>query len=233
MDHLSTSFDEAWARFQALDSLRLVPDTLEGEWARGRAKYMAFLVPVDDPAARGHISRLVGRLADIPGVEPYPRSYWHLTVKGVGFRVPRPAQPDELSPENAAAIADAARDILAREAAFDTRLGLVSAFEGVVFAEARDGGHLAAMNAALLDNIPSLARYQYDTPNFLAHISIARFTSNEGLARLKTVLAALRQESTGPSFPVRRVDLISTRLSADAPSFDVVASYPLCDGSPG
>lgn len=231
MDHLSTSFDEAWARFQALDTLRVAPDTLEGEWARGRTDYLAFLAPIEDAAARAHISRLLDRLCGIAGVEPYAESYWHITVKGVGFRVPQPVQADEISPKAAGAIADAARGILARESAFEARAGRVNAFEGVVFVEVEDGGQLAVLNTLLMQRIPDVGRYQYDAPNFLPHISIARFTSGSGLAQVKPALAALREDGAGPSFPVRRVDFVSARLSAGAPAFDLVTSCPLRGGS--
>lgn len=228
MDRLSSSFAEAWTGFQALGSLRLVGDTLEGEWTRGRTDYLVFLVRVEDAAAGEHVARIIERLAGIPGLEPYPETYWHVTVKLVGFRVPSPQQPDELSPAAAEAIAAAARSALASEPAFAARIGRPNGFEGVVFLEVLDAGRLAALNARLLERVPGLTRAQFDSPHFLPHVSIARFASNDGLAQLKSTLAALRSEAAaGPTFTVRRVDLISARLSAAAPTFDVLASYDL------
>lgn len=86
MDDAATSFDDAWERFQARDSLRLMGDTLEWEWTRGRAQYLAFLVRVEDSGAREHLAQVAERLARIPSVEPYPDWYWHITVKGPASR---------------------------------------------------------------------------------------------------------------------------------------------------
>lgn len=226
MDAPSSSFEPAWARFQALDSL-LVNETLEWEWTRGRDQYLAFLVPIEEEAVRDHISRVIERIAGIPGVAPYPQRYWHITVKGLGFQVERPARPDELSLDDLNAIAETAAPVLAAQPAFEAHIGLASAFPEVVFLEVWDGGRVRDLNTLLLERLPRGFRYPFDGDAFLPHISIARFTSSDGLSRLKTALAALRDEPPGPPLTLRRVDLIRARLSPNTPTFEPLASYPL------
>ncbi len=227
MTGLTSSFAQTWARFQALDSVFLLPDTLEAAWARGRTQYLAFLVPIEDDSARRHISRVIARLRDLPGVELYPESYWHITVKGIGFEVPQPAGAEEVSPAGAERIAAAARSLLASQPAFPVELGLPNGFPEVVFMEALDGGSVRSLNTLLLEGVPGLFRYPIDGPVFLPHISIARFSSNDGLPGVKSALAELRAEGPGPSFRARHVQLIRARLSESAPTFEVVADYPL------
>lgn len=226
MTGLSSSFAQTWACFQALDSLLLLPDTLESAWPHGRTQYLAFLVRVEDAAARRHISRVIDRIRGLPGVEPYPQSYWHITIKGIGFEVPYPSSADEVSPAGAERIAAAARAVLAPQPAFQVELGLPNGFPQVVFLEALDGRHVRSLNTRLLE-VPEIIRYPIDGPVFLPHISIARFSSSESLAQLQAALAALREEGPGPSFRVSHVQLIRARLSDEAPTLQVIADYPL------
>ncbi len=227
MDSLSSEFEAAWAAFQTLDSLRLIEDTLESEWTRGRSDYLAFLVPIEDAGVRAHAARLVDRLSAIPGVQPYPEPYWHMTVKGLGFQVPHAAASDEISAPDAQRIADSARPVFSTTDGFDAQIGLASAFPKVVFLEVWNGLPIRQLNCRLLERIPGLVRYPFDGAVFLPHVSIARFTSSEGLAQLKRTITALRDEPPGPAFPVRKIDLIRARLSAGAPTFELLERYPL------
>jgi 2'-5' RNA ligase len=227
MDSFSRTFDEAWQRFLSLESLRLVEETLESEWRRGRSEYLAFLVPIEDEATRRHIASTIERLVGIPGVQPYQESYWHVTVKGVGFRMDHATKPDEVTPTVATAISAEANLALAPAESFEARLGRVNALDGVVCFEVEAEGRIQALNRRLLSSAPEMPNTAVDE-FFLPHVSIAHFTSDEGLAELKATLAKLRDESSGgPEFQISRVDLILARLSEAGPTFELVASYPL------
>ncbi|MDO8615074.1 MAG: 2'-5' RNA ligase family protein [Dehalococcoidia bacterium] len=235
MHETSPDFARAWQRFQALDCLRLAQDTLESEWTRGRTDYLAFLVPVADPAAQDHIARTIEGICGIAGVEAYPPSYWHITVKGAGFQVDSPALDDDVAASAIDGIIARARAIFAAEPPFDIRIGLANGFPEVVFLEVSDGGRVRALNSRLLQEVAGLARYPIDGRGFLPHISIARFISSDGLPQLKQALAQLRRGAGGPTFRVREVQLIRARLSGrrppvwaeTVPSFDLVASFQL------
>ena len=56
---------------------------------------------------------------------------------------------------------------------------------------------LGALNDRLAGNLDGLPVYPVDGPSFLPHISIARFSSQEGLSRLKDTLASYRLKSNG------------------------------------
>lgn len=227
MSTYSRTFDEAWQRFQNLNSLRLVEDTLEYEWKRGRTDYLAFLVPIEDEAAKRYVAQAIERIAAVPGVQPYEQSYWHITVKGVGFRVEAPGGPDEITPAQADEIAEVARAALESEPPFEATLGLVNALEGVVCLEVEAGGRVQRLNQQLLEAEPEMPRSPVDE-HFLPHVSIAHFTSNEGLEKLKQTLSEMRETTPcGPTFTVSRVDLILARLSESGPAFEPIASYEL------
>jgi 2'-5' RNA ligase len=223
----AASYDDAWSSFQERDSLRLAGDTLEWEFTRGRAQFLAFLIRVEDRAAREYLSAITERLSRIPGVEPYPDWYWHITVKGTGFQVIARTNDDDVLREDVPRIAGKARTLLANETAFEAQLRLPNAFAEVVIVEVADGGRVQAMNAKLLESLPELARYPFDGATFLPHVSIARFRSNEGLEELKSTLAELRKQPPGPSFMAGRVEFIRAWLSEEIPEFDSIAAYPL------
>jgi 2'-5' RNA ligase len=229
IDH-TPEFAAAWARFQQLDALLLAGDTLEYEWTRGRAQYLAFLVRLDDPAARAYVSRLQERIAGISGVELYPDWYWHVTVKGAGFQVIKRTHDDDVLRQDVPRIAAQARELLSREPAVQARLGPANGFSEVIFIEVHDGGRVRELNALLTERLP-VPRYPIDGAGiFLPHVSIARFTSNDGLAQLKDTLAALRNEDPGPALTLARVEFVKVWLSEALPEFDTLATYPLAPG---
>jgi len=227
MEALAGEFEAAWAQFQDLNNLRLVPDTLEAEWTRGRDTYLAFLVPVDDPHVAEHLRKLVRAVEDIPGVDPYPEAYWHMTIKGAGFENQKADRPEDVSPGNVRSIAEAARALFAQQPPFEARVGLAAAFPEVVFAEVWDALPVRELNERVLRAIPALVRYPFDGPHFLPHVSIARFTSHQGLSRLKETVASLREEGAGPKFSVRQIRFIRAHLSKLAPTFETIESYRL------
>ena len=226
MPELASSFDDAWARFQALDGLRLRGDTLEWEWSRGRAQWLTFLARVEDAGPRDYLRGLTERLAGIPGVETYPDWYWHVTIKGIGFQVIKRTRDDEVLRERVSSIVRAARDVIASRPAFEIQLRQPSGFPEVVFVEVHDRGAVRALNEALCNGL-DVPRYPIDGAAFLPHISVARFESNEGLAELKATLGELRGGGPGPAFPVRRVELIRAWLTDEMPEFETLSAYQL------
>jgi 2'-5' RNA ligase len=227
MDTLQREFEAAWAGFQTLDSLRLLPDTLESEWMRGRDRYLAFLCPVTDPSVVAHLHEAVRSIEGIEGVEPYPEEYWHMTVKGIGFEVEAPAQPDDVAYADIAGIAGAAREIFAAQPAFDVGIGPLSAFPEVVLAEVRNSIPVRDLNRRVLEAMPGLVRYPFDGETFLPHVSVARFTSNEGLPELKETIGRLREAPPGPMFRLAEVQLVRARLSERAPTLEAIETYAL------
>jgi len=227
MEALRSEFDAAWAQFQTLDSLRLVPETLEAEWSRGHDTYLAFLVAIDDSAVVEHVRKLIRALEGIPGVEPYPEDYWHVTIKGIGFENENPGRREEISSRAVRLAADAARGLFAEQAPFRARIGRVAAFPEVVFAEVWDALPVRELNERVLEMVPTLVRYPFDGPHFLPHVSLARFTSHDGLSKLRETVTRMREAGAGPQFSVREIRLIRAHLSERAPTLETIETYAL------
>jgi 2'-5' RNA ligase len=227
MDNLQREFDAAWASFRNLDSLRLLPDTLESEWMRGRDSYLAFLIPVRNPPVVEYLRNAVGTIEGIPGVEAYPGDYWHITVKGIGFETNEASQPGDVAYADIDGIAGVAGEIFAAQPAFDVEIGPLSAFPEVVFAEVRNSIPVRNLNRRIIELMPGVIRYPFDGEVFLPHVSIARFTSSEGLSKVKDTLAAERGVAVGPTLRVAEVQLVRAHLSERAPTLEPIETYPL------
>ncbi|MEX0786541.1 MAG: 2'-5' RNA ligase family protein [Dehalococcoidia bacterium] len=227
MPDLASSFEDAWARLRNLDALQLVGDAAEQEFAKGRAQALTFQIRIENPAARDYIKQAIEHLGSIPGVDPLPDWFWHVTIKMAGFQVIKRTNDDDVLREDVPRLAREAREIITTSPAFEARLGLPNAFASVVFVEVLDEGRMAALNRVLLDGVSGIARYPIDGDGYLPHVSIARFRSNEGLDELKSKLAELRAGEGGASFSVARVEFVKAWVSEDPPEFDVQATYQL------
>ncbi len=237
MENLAPSFDDAWERFVALplasgtpaESLRLLEDSLEVPWFEGRDTYLAFVAAIDDAAVQRHIERVIARICSVPGIEPYPPPYWHITLKGLGFQVASPHEQDELAERDIRRIAKSARPLLKREPPVAARIGLPNAFAEVVFLEVWDGGLLARLNSILL-GVPGMPSFAVDVPLYLPHVTVARIAPGAHLAGIRDALAALRSEPPGPPFTLTRLDLVRARLSEAVPVLERQEAYELGRG---
>jgi 2'-5' RNA ligase len=224
-----TSFDDAWRQFLASPSVRL--DDLERAGrAGGRAQLLVFLVRVSDERAVERLLRVRDALDGIPGVDPFPQEYWHVTVKLCGFQVIRRTREDDVLRDQIPLLLGQAAGALRREEAFEVELGRVNAFPSAVFVEVDDGGRLGRLNHALTEALPSVHRYDVDGDGYLPHVTAARFTGQEGLAELKERLTRLHEERGGSLF-VQQVDFVRVWLTEEYPGFDTVRSFPLAAAS--
>jgi 2'-5' RNA ligase len=221
-------FAPSWQSFLALDELLIAGD--HDAWSRGRAQYLTFLVRIEDAAARDYIAGAIEAIADIQGVEPFPDWSWHITVKGAGFQVIKRTLDDDILREDVPRISGKARALLTKHEAFDARIGPINCFSEGPIIEVHDGGRITRLNTELLESMsgPELERGPYDGAEFLPHITIARFTSNDALARMKERLTSMRERpEAGPTMQVRRIDFVKAWLSEEVPEFDNIATYAL------
>lgn len=220
------SYAEVWDGFLARDAVVLAEQTIE-PFARGRAQHLTFLVRVEDAAARAYAAGVIDRIADVPGVEPFPDWYWHVTIKGAGFQTIKRVYDDDILRQDVPRMSSQAKAVFDRASAFDAEIGPPNGFPGGVILEVHDGGAVRALNEQLLEHVTGIPRYEFDGAPFLPHISITRFRSAEGLALLKERLAALRTEPPGPRLPVRRIELVKAWVTEEVPELETLASYQL------
>jgi 2'-5' RNA ligase len=222
------SFDEAWQQFLDAPSIQIHDLERDGR-AQGRTQFLAFLVRASDPEVVERLRRLRDGLAGIPGVDPFPEEYWHVTVKLCGFQVVRRTREDDILQGEVPLLLGRAAAALRREESFTVELGRVNAFPTAVFVEVDDDGRLARLNRLLTDALPSLPHYESDGDGYLPHITIARFTGQEALDEVKERLGALRQERGG-SLAVGNVEFVRVWLIEEYPERETVRTFPLVAG---
>jgi 2'-5' RNA ligase len=223
----AAEYEAAWTRFHSLSGLIHGFETIDSPWARGRDRYGAFLVRVEDPAARDHLRPLAERLATVPALTLYPERYWHITIKTLGFLVTEATSPDEVQDASLASIVEAASTVFDAQPPFDLRIGPINAFPDVVIAEIWDDGAVRRLNTALLDAMPGLLRHPFDGPHFLPHVSLARYASNGALDKLKATLSDLRDVGPGPTLHVPAIELITAHIGHEAPLLETTHTFPL------
>lgn len=150
----------------------------------------------------------------------------HITLRPVGFQVIAKRRPDDVSREEAAAIAGQAARVLRGVKRIDAALGPVNVFPDALVLEVADAGALAALHDAL----PGVA--SGEPVPFLPHVTIATFASPGAAAPLRERLPALRDAAAVP-MQVRRVELVRRWfVDADEEEFadaglETVRSYRL------
>ena len=153
-------------------------------WRPGRSFYTWHLTFADSAAVTGLVTSYADLLAAVPGIDPVPPKWLHLTMQGVGFadRVPA-ADLDE--------IVLAAESRLARTAAFQVTVGPAVLDAETIqlpvtpvrpLQDLRDRLRAAIGDVWGPDAIPEL-------PQLNPHISLAYFNTPSPAAPLRTLVA--------------------------------------------
>jgi 2'-5' RNA ligase len=114
---------------------------------------------------------------DVPGLDVIPPRWLHLTMQGIGFT-------DEVSPQDAGAITESARDRLAELAPFDATLGPAVIDPEVVRLRVTPAEPVARVRAAIRAAIADVwgpDRVPENEAGFTPHVSLA-YSSADGPA---------------------------------------------------
>lgn len=158
---------EDWRRYAQLG--QLVNHWDRPGWTPGRHSYH-WLIGLDDGALRELAAHCQAQLADLSQLDPVPLSSLHITLQRAGFA-------DEISRNNALAIAEAARELCRSLSPFVLRVGPLAGSAGAVRFSA--GPHEAvrqvrdSVRTAIVQvHGPGDLTSERPTP-FLPHVSIA------------------------------------------------------------
>lgn len=225
-----STFAEAWQQFLRLTTVESA-DQSRWRLARGRAMLIAFIAPLLDSPLAGEVEALQARLSDLACIEPYPRDLLHITVKLGGFQVVLQTMDDDIPRANLPAIADSAARVISTTPAFTAQVGPINAFPDAVFLEIEDHGQLKDLHLRLCEEVKGLHLYPTEVENYLPHISIARFRSQDDLSQLKKRLAALRVERPRiGEIEIDSIDMARIIMATDPPEIQTLqTTYLLAD----
>jgi len=165
------------------------------------------------------------KLSTIPCVDPFPRDYFHVTVKGCGFLAKSEKHEDDILIENLQKIVSQAKEVLQTFYKFNAVLSKLSIFSEVVLIEVHDEGKIGELNKEL-QAIPEIKKMRFDYPNLLPHISIAQFQNNQEFARLISYLEELRETEFG-ELTVSYVELVNAHLFGKYPILKIIRAFRL------
>lgn len=209
------SSEDVEARFSAVWDRRRQPPRIlrswvDTEWAKGRRRYLAFLIRVNDAMVVPKVLDLQRALEAFPCIDPLPIHYFHITVKGVGFLEPSKQYADDVVAADVDRIIDQAAAVLKAVPSFKACLSRLTYFSEVICLEVHEANHIRSMNRALLA-VPGVARLPNDYPRFLPHFSVTQFRSDEGFDGVIDYLEAHRATSLG-GLTLNTVDLVIAHL---------------------
>jgi len=195
-----------------------------GGWSRGRGEYLTFVIRVEDEKVAGKILDIQKRLSVISCVDPFPKDYFHVTVKGGGFLVETKKSNDEVSRENVAEIMSQADKALMGTKAFQISLKRLNVFSDVVFVEVHDDGKIRKIHKLLKEQVNFLRSSKFEGESFVPHLSICGFKNEKEFNKLLKALEKFRNTSFG-SFHVNSLDLIIAHLNHKYPVLETIHTF--------
>ncbi len=201
-------------------------DWVDNALARGRNQYMTFQIRIRDGKVIQKINEIQDKLSAIPCVDPFPKDYLHITVKGCGFPVESAIYEDDILMGNLPRIVSQAKEVLQGFQRFNVLLPKLNIFSEVVVAEVHDEGKIGELNKEL-QAVPEIQKKKkFDYPNLLPHISIAQFQNNQEFSRLISYLEELRETEFG-ELSVNCIELVSAHLSGKYPILKTIHALKL------
>lgn len=185
----------AWRQFLREGRVRSAYEAW-AEKARGRARYLTVVMPVRDEGIVARVQALQERLRVVPYLDLHPPHSLHLTVRSLGFRVARRALPDEVDEELLPRVLAAVAEVARLTPPFVVRLRRLNSWDTAPFVEARSGGRILAIRAALAERLPFLQDFNYEG-GFLPHLTLGYYTANGPNDVAVAALRPLRYREVG------------------------------------
>ena len=227
MEHSNPSITEKfranWERRKKAKP-EIMKSWTNNDWAKGRTKYLTFIVRVREEKLVEKIRCVQKQLSSVPCVDPFPEDYLHITVKGCGFLAESPEHEDDIPVEKLQTIIDQATEIL-QTPRFRIHLPKLNLFPSVVFLEVHDNGRIGEMNREL-QSICGIRRMRFDFPLFLPHISVAQFQSEQEFDRLINYLERFRDVEFGET-ATGSIELVIAHINGRYPQLESIHAFEL------
>ena len=223
-DRAEKRFADVWGERNRIQP-EIMNDWVDNDWAKGRNQYLTFLIRIRDEKLIQKIIEIQDKLSTVPCVDPFPKDYFHITVKGCGFPVESEIYEDDIPIENSQKIVSQAKEVLQTFHKFNVVLPKLNIFSEVVLIEVHDEGKIGELNKGL-QAIPEIKKMKFDYPNLLPHISIAQFQNNQEFTRLISYVEKLRETEFG-ELTINHIELVNAHLSGSYPTLKTIHAFKL------
>jgi 2'-5' RNA ligase len=150
------------------------------------------------------------KLVAFPCIDPFPKHYFHITVKGVGFLTQSKQHSDDLLKTDVEKVVCQTKDVLKSFTHFEASLTNLNYFSEVICIEVHDNNQIREMNKALLE-VSEITQMDIDYPRFLPHFSVAQFKNDERFDELIDYLEEHRKTQFG-KLTLNAIDLVIAHL---------------------
>jgi len=223
---LNDAFAKIWRLRKDIRPVVHEGEWIKGGWAGGRSEYLTFLIKIDSEEIVERIRDVQKKLSVASCIDPFPKEYFHITVKGGGFLVRTRKSSDEISGENIVKIMSQASKTLEYVKPFRVRLKRLNIFSDVVFVEVHDNNAIKKIHKSLKERVDFLGSFRYEEDSFIPHLSICGFKNEKEFGKLLKILEKLRNTSFGV-FEVDSLDLVIAHLNHKYPILETIHAYPL------
>ncbi len=223
-DKTVSRFADVWRERNRIQP-EIMNDWVDNDWTKGRNQFLTFLIRIKDEKLIRKIIEIQDKLSTIPCVDPFPKDYLHITVKGCGFPVESEIHEDDILIENLQKIVSQAKEVLQAFHKFNVLLPKLNIFSEVVLIEVHDEAKIGELNKGL-QAIPEIKKMKFDYPILLPHISIAQFQNNQEFTGLISYLEELRETEFG-ELTVNYIELVNAHLSGRYPTLKTIHALKL------
>jgi 2'-5' RNA ligase len=188
---------------------------------RESGRHLVFLVDITDEIP-SQFEPMTVALEEFDCLNAWPLEYRHITVKVVGTIG---TSESELAPADEQRFIDAGHSVFNEINSFTVTFPRLNLFPSVVYAEVAGDGLFAALNSRVCD-IPGMPVYDRDGDGFIPHMSLARFTQEEGYESVIAFLERSRHLETDP-VEISTIQLCALDPTEWYPSFETIETFNL------
>lgn len=221
---MGDKFIDVWERRYHIHPV-VMKDWVNNDWAKGRNQYLTFHIRVKNRTLIKKIIDVQNKLSNILCFDPFPKDYFHITVKECGFLVKIKKYEDDVLVSDLQKIISKAKETLQAFNRFDIFLSKLNIFSDVVFIEVYDDGKIGELNKEL-QAVDEVKKMKFDYPDFLPHLSIAQFKDNQDFARLISCLEKMRDVEFG-TLTVSSIELTIAHLYKKYPKLETICTFNL------
>lgn len=195
------------------------------ENAKGRPRYLLFAITIEDPEIIQEIQAYQNHLEQFECTKCIPEDNLHITLKRVGYIVETPSSPNEHSPKDVLEIAYQAQDIFEEVEPFEIQLSDVETFPKALYASIEESNELTQLHNKLGSEIDKLDMYEFESDDFIPHLTLAQYDSRDEFNALIDVLDEFPKPKS--SITVDSISLIAADMTQVFPQERCLYKYEL------
>lgn len=207
----------------------LSPNTKNWEpfkgWDKENRKHLVLLIDIKKDDIVKKIEMIQHKLSLYNSYTRFPKRYYHITLKPLGFLDNLKKHSDDYSKKEFDEIIKNIERVLSKERKFGIELRSINLFKDVVFIQINDKNKLASINKKIL-RIPKINTLKRDYPNFLPHCSIGTYR-NRKIKNLIKQIENFREFRFGKLLVDRIQLVIAYWHNTKYPKFHLIKNFRL------